>query len=133
MVVNQEIQKGKTFSMALREHKDMPDMLVNLVEVGETSGTLDKMLETLSKYYEKEYKQQQQIKQATTYPKVIVIFALSVVSGLVTFVIPSFTESITSSGGKIPLPTQIVMGIGDFAKNYGLIVLLIAAFIFKVL
>ena len=40
------------------------------------------MMETLAKYYEKEYKQQQKVRQATTYPKVIVIFALVVVSGL---------------------------------------------------
>lgn len=132
-VVNEEIQKGKTFSVALKEHKDIPDMLVNLVEVGETSGNLDKMMETLAKYYEKEYKQQQKVRQATTYPKVIVIFALSIVSGLVTFVVPSFTETIVSSGGKIPMPTQIVMGIGDFFKNYGLIVIIIAAFVYFIL
>jgi type IV pilus assembly protein PilC len=133
LVVNQEIQKGKTFSGALSEHKDIPDMLVNLVEVGETSGNLDKMMETLSKYYEKEYKQQQKIKQATTYPKVIVLFALSTVSGLVTFVVPTFVEMITSSGGEIPLPTKIVMGIADFFKNYGLGALVITAFIFLVI
>lgn len=132
-VVNEEIQKGKTFSVALKEHKDIPDMLINLVEVGETSGNLDKMMETLAKYYEKEYKQQQKVRQATTYPKVIVIFALSIVSGLVTFVVPSFTETIVSSGGKIPMPTQIVMGIGDFFKSYGLVVILIAAFVYFLL
>lgn len=132
-VVNEEIQKGKTFSVALREHKDMPDMLINLVEVGETSGTLDKMMETLSRYYEKEYKQQQKVRQATTYPKAIVIFALSIVSGLVTFVVPTFAETITSSGGSIPLPTQIVMGIADFFKSYGLALIIILAFIFLII
>jgi type IV pilus assembly protein PilC len=133
LVVNQEIQKGKTFSVALREHKDIPDMLVNLVEVGETSGTLDKMLETLSKYYEKEYKQQQKVRQATTYPKVIIVFALSIVSGLVTFVVPTFAQTIISSGGTIPLPTKIVMGMADFIKSYGLVILVMAAFIFLVI
>lgn len=133
LVVNQEIQKGKTFSGALREHKDIPDMFVNLVEVGETSGNLDKMMETLAKYYEKEYKQQQKVRQATTYPKVIVLFALSIVSGLVTFVVPTFVEMITSSGGEIPLPTKIVMGIADFSKSYGLVILLMVAFIFLIM
>ena len=109
--VNQEIQKGKTFSVALREHKEIPNMLVNMVEVGETSGSLDKMMETLASYYEKEYKQQQKIKQATTYPKLIVIFAFAIVCGLVTFVVPTFTEMIVSSGGTIPLPTRIVLSI----------------------
>ena len=130
--VNEEIQKGKTFSVALREHKDIPNMLVNMVEVGETSGSLDKMMETLASYYEKEYKQQQKIKQATTYPKLIVIFALAIVCGLVTFVVPTFTEMIISSGGTIPLPTKIVLGISDFFKNYGLATLLIIAFMFLV-
>jgi type IV pilus assembly protein PilC len=131
--VNQEIQKGKTFSVALREHKDIPDMLVNMVEVGETSGSLDKMMETLASYYEKEYKQQQKIKQATTYPKLIVIFAFAIVCGLVTFVVPTFTEMIVSSGGTIPLPTKIVLGISDFFKNYGLVTLVILAFMFTVI
>lgn len=133
LVVNQEIQKGKTFSVALREHKDIPDMLVNMVEVGESSGTLDKMMETLAKYYEKEYKQQQKVRQATTYPKAIVVFALSIVSGLVTFVVPTFAETITSSGGAIPLPTQIVMAIADFLKSYGLVLLVIIILIYILL
>ena len=102
-VVSEEIQKGKTFSISLREHKDIPDMLVNMVEVGETSGNLDTILDTLAKYYENEFKQQQKIKQATTYPKVIVIFALIVVTGLVTFVVPTFTKMIVDAGGKVPL------------------------------
>lgn len=128
-LVDEEIQKGKTFSVALREHKDMPDMLINMVEVGETSGTLDKMMETMADYYEKEYKQQQKIKQAMTYPMAICIFALVVVTGLVVKVIPIFTNMITSSGGQIPLPTRIVLAISDFLTTKGLLLLLIIALV----
>ena len=129
-VVDGEIQKGKALSVALREHKDFPDMLVNMIEVGEASGTLDKMLDTLSNYYEKEYKQQQKIKQATTYPKAIMIFALLVVSALVTFVVPTFAETISGSGGTIPLPTKIVLGVADFFKHNWIIIILIILFSF---
>lgn len=127
--VNEEIQKGKTLSVAMREHKEMPDMLTNMLEVGETSGTLDKIMGTMASYYEKEYKQQQKIKQAMTYPMVISIFALLVVTGLVVKVIPIFTGMITSSGGEIPTPTRIVMGMSDFLRTKGLLLLLIIFFI----
>jgi len=129
-VVGEEIQKGKTFSLSLREHKDIPDMMVNMIEVGETSGTLDTILDTLAKYYENEHKQQQKVKQATTYPKVIVIFAGIVVTGLVTFVVPTFTKMIITAGGKVPLPTKIVMGLSDFFRGNLITLILIVLFIF---
>lgn len=127
--VNEEIQKGKTLSVAMREHKEMPDMLINMLEVGETSGTLDKIMRTMASYYEKEYKQQQKIKQAMTYPMVISIFALLVVTGLVVKVIPIFTGMITKSGGVIPTPTRLVVGISGFLRTKGLLLLLIILFI----
>ncbi|MBU3110246.1 type II secretion system F family protein [Clostridium lacusfryxellense] len=127
--VGEEIQKGKTLSMSLREHKDIPDMLVNMVEVGETSGNLDTILDTLAKYYENEHKQQQKISQATTYPKVIVIFAMVVVTGLVTFVVPTFTKMITDAGGDVPLPTKIVMGISDFFRGNLVAIILFILFV----
>ena len=128
VVVNNEIQKGKTLSVALREHKDFPDFLINMIEVGEASGTLDQMLDTLSNFYEKENKQQQKIKQATTYPKFIFTFAMLVVIGLVTFVVPTFTETITASGGSIPMPTQIVLAISSFLKNNWIVIILVGLF-----
>ncbi|MBU3090565.1 type II secretion system F family protein [Clostridium sp. CF011] len=129
-VVSEEIQKGKTFSISLREHKDIPDMLVNMVEVGETSGNLDTILGTLAKYYENEHKLQQKIKQAITYPKVIVIFSFIVVTGIVIFVVPTFTNMIIDAGGKIPLPTKIVMGISNFFRENIIAVTLIMLFTF---
>jgi len=120
--VNEEIQKGKTLSIALKEHDDIPDMLINIIEVGETSGKLDEMMNMMAAYYEKEYKQQQKIKQATTYPKVISIFALIVVTGMVAFIVPTFAEMLKSGGGVLPMPTKIILGISDFVRSKGLIV-----------
>jgi type IV pilus assembly protein PilC len=122
LTVNEEIQKGKALSIAFREHDDIPDMLINIIEVGEASGKLDEMMNMMAVYYEKEYKQQQKIKQATTYPKVISVFALIVVTGMVTFIVPTFAEMLKSGGGVLPVPTQIILGISDFARSKGLIV-----------
>ena len=123
-----DVQKGKSLSEAMGEHKDIPNMLVNMITVGETSGTLDKILDTMAAYYDKEYKQQQKIKQALTYPAVISIFAIVVVTMLVTKVVPIFTNMISSLGGQVPMPTRIVMGISDFIKTKGLFVLALIIF-----
>lgn len=125
-ITNDDVQKGKTFSEALGKHKEIPEMLVNMIEVGETSGTLDTILEKMAAYYEKELKQQQKIKSALTYPAIISIFAIIVVNILVIKVLPTFAGMITQSGGGVlPLPTRIVMGISHFMLNYWMIIIMV--------
>ena len=122
-LTNDDVQKGKTFSEALGKHKDIPQMLINMIEVGEASGTLDTILEKMAAYYEKELKQQQKIKAALTYPAVICVVAILVVNLLVIKVLPTFAGMITQSGGgELPLPTKIVMGLSGFMINYWMVI-----------
>lgn len=125
-ITNDDVQKGKTFSEALGQHKEIPPMLINMIEVGEASGTLDTILEKMAAYYEKELKQQQKIKAALTYPAVISIVALLVVNLLVIKVLPTFAGMITQSGGgELPLPTRIVMGLSHFMINYWMVIIVV--------
>ncbi|MBL4937203.1 type II secretion system F family protein [Clostridium sp. YIM B02515] len=125
-----DLQKGKDFSEALRRHKEMPDMLVNMVEVGEVSGTLDRIMERMADYYDKEYKFSKKVSQAMTYPMVVSVFAIIVVIVLVVKVLPTFTGMLSSLGvGELPLPTRIVMGISNAIRNQGLVILAALAFL----
>lgn len=129
-LTNDDVQKGKTFSEALGIHKEIPPMLINMIEVGEASGTLDTILEKMATYYEKELKQQQKIKAALTYPAVIAVFALLVVNLLVIKVLPTFTGMITQNGGGVlPFPTMIVMGLSDFMINYWMVIIVVVVLI----
>jgi type IV pilus assembly protein PilC len=125
--VKNDIEKGSSFSEGLRKHKEIPEMLVNMISVGEVSGTLDAIMVRMADYYENSYKLQKKIKGALTYPLMICVVAIIVVNLLLIFVLPTFVGMITSSGGTLPLPTRIVMGISDFMKNYGLIFMGITA------
>lgn len=120
----EDIQKGKTLSFAFGKSKDIPPMLVNMIAVGEASGTLDSIMERMANYYDKEYKQQQKIKQALTYPAAVSIFAMVVVNILVIKVLPIFVDMIVQNGGgELPLPTRIVMGMSSvLINNYLLII-----------
>ncbi|MDF2673726.1 MAG: pilC [Clostridiales bacterium] len=116
-VVLDDVQRGNSLSTAMAKHKGFPSMLINMIEIGETSGTLDKIMDRMASYFEKEYKLSQKIKQAMTYPIVIAIVAVGVVTFLVTNVIPTFVGMLTSSGvTTLPLPTRIVIGLSDFIR-----------------
>jgi type IV pilus assembly protein PilC len=124
--VFQEVQKGVGLSVAMGAHKEIPGMLINMIAVGEVSGTIDTILERMSNYYDKEYRLNQKIKQALTYPILVSVFAILVVVILVTKVLPTFIESIASmGGGTLPLPTRMVMGLSNALRTKGFFILAI--------
>ena len=131
--VLEEVKSGRALSDALKYEEDIPDFMVNMIKAGEASGNLDKVMYEMSEYYDKLYKQQRKIKSATAYPKVVMIFAIVIVIFLLTFVVPSFVESLSSAGGELPLPTKLVLAISNFVKSYWYIILLIggAAYAYK--
>lgn len=123
--VHEDVQKGKSVSDAMKRQKDFPEMLCNMITVGESSGTLDKIMERMADYYQQEYKQQRKIKSALTYPIIIVIVAICVVTLLVIKVIPIFVTLIPSDV-PIPLPTRIVLGLSNFMQKFWWVIILAA-------
>lgn len=122
----EDVQKGKSLSDALGASNELPTMLVNMVKVGEASGTLDKIMERMAFFYDKEYKQRQKIKGAMTYPIVVSIFAVVVILVLVVKVLPVFIDMIKQNGGgELPLPTKIVMAFSNFLITKWWIILII--------
>lgn len=118
-----EVQKGRTLSAAMKQHKEFPDMLSNMITVGETSGTLDIILDRMSIFYEKESVLNQKIRGAMTYPIAVCVVAIGVVILLLTKVLPIFSDMLLSSGGKLPLPTKILMGVSEFINTKWYIVI----------
>ena len=131
--VYEEVQKGSALSEIFRKHKDIPFMLTAMVEVGEATGSLDQIMGEMADYYDKQHRQKKKIDAALTYPKFLLVFAICIVLGLVSFVVPTFVESILSAGQELPLPTQIIINISAFiTQNFLLLILIvIALFIVK--
>lgn len=113
-----EVQKGKSLSQVMGEFRLVfPELLINMIETGEISGNLDKVLERMASHYEKEYKINQKVKNALTYPAIIAIVAILVIIFLVTVVVPTFASMFSSMGAVLPISTRILMKISDFVKN----------------
>jgi type IV pilus assembly protein PilC len=129
--VHERLQMGNLLSQALEMYKGVfEDFLINMVKVGEASGSLDEIMERLADYYERNNKISQKIKSAMTYPVILAVLTVSVVILLMVKVLPMFTGVITQMGGSMPGLTRALINTSDFfVNNVFLIIFIIAALI----
>lgn len=117
--VYEDVQKGQLLSEAMkRQQVVFPELMINMIEAGELSGTMDSVLERLSYHYHREAKITAKIKSAMVYPAILSFVAVAVVVFLLTFVMPTFVEMFESSGVALPLPTRMLMGLSSALSNY---------------
>jgi type IV pilus assembly protein PilC len=111
--VYEEVQKGNSLSAAMQSQEGVfPELLFNMIQAGELGGTLDQSLKRMAHHYEKEAKLKNKVKSASIYPLVLGVFAVLVVLGLVTFVLPTITQMFDPD--QIPASTRIILGFSDF-------------------
>ena len=137
--VRGELRTGESFSAALRPYETLfPQFYVDMLRAAELAGTLDKVLEDMSGYIERDLEARQKIKSALTYPIVIMISAIATVVLLAVFVLPRFKTFFESFDAQLPLPTRMLIGVTDFLTAFwwalvgGLVFLFVAfAILFK--
>ena len=114
----EQVEGGSAFSEALAKYpKAFPPLYVNTVKAGETGGVLELVLTRLAEFAEKSQKLNSRIKAALIYPALVLTMALSVLFFLVTFIVPKFMQIFKEMNVPLPLITQILLVISDFAKN----------------
>ncbi len=113
------VQKGELLSEAFRKQKlAFPELLINMIEAGEASGTLDTVLNRMAGHFEKEAKLQNKIKSAMMYPIILSVVMILVVIILLTFVLPTFMGMLSSAGAELPITTKILMGASQLVVDY---------------
>jgi type IV pilus assembly protein PilC len=117
------IEGGDNFSEALSKHPKLFNRLyINLVRAGESSGTLDGILDRLATFLEKELELRGKIKSALTYPVIVFVFACGVTYFLLTGIVPQFASILSGLGSELPLLTRFLMGVSDFLRKGTLLI-----------
>jgi type IV pilus assembly protein PilC len=117
--VRNDIETGNSLSVSMGKHPEcFPPLMVNMCRAGEVGGFLDGVLLQIAANYEAEVKLRGKVKSAMTYPVVVFVIAIVAVIGMLLFIVPVFAGLFTSLGGKLPLPTQILVVLSDFLKSY---------------
>ena len=129
--IKNDVEAGKNFSDGLEMHKKVfSPLFISMVRAGESSGTLDEILDRLATYLEKMSNLQKKIKSAMIYPCVVFGIAILITTLMLVFIIPKFAEIFQSLNAKLPAPTQILIDISHFVRSQILLVLGAAAAIF---
>ena len=114
--VRDEVASGNNFADSIRKHpRQFDELYCNLVEAGEQSGALETMLDRLATYKEKSEALKAKIKKAMNYPIAVLCVAVIVTGILLVKVVPQFAETFSSFGAELPMFTQYVMRLSDFA------------------
>lgn len=124
--LTEDIQGGGTFAEALDKHEGIFSLAyVNIVRAGESSGTLDAVLENLAGTLEKDREFQSKVKGAFVYPVIILSAMLLVASIILIFVVPQLTELYIDLDIALPLPTRIMIGLSDFLQTFWWLVIIL--------
>ena len=115
--IYENVQKGESFSATLEMHAGtFPDFLISMVGAGETSGSLDIIMQRMADHYNKENKLKNTIKSAMIYPIILLVLCVVVVIFLFTFIMPTFIDMFEDKS-KMPVLTKILAAISDFIRE----------------
>jgi type IV pilus assembly protein PilC len=127
------ISRGSTFSEALAQYPRIFDKhYIQMVATGEASGQLDARLHELVKHMEWQQEIQSQVKQASTYPLVIVGLLLLVIVLMMTFTLPKFIKLLLQFHVTLPTPTRIVIAASNAFSSYWYLLPLIPAILYSI-
>lgn len=113
-----ELEKGKSFSVAVSQFgRSFDSAFIALVSSAEQTGQLDEVLKAVAKDYEREKKLVSEVKQALTYPSVILCAMMLVAFLMVVMVLPKLGEMYGRMDIEIPMYTRIILDVATFANK----------------
>ncbi|MFZ0035452.1 MAG: type II secretion system F family protein [Sedimentisphaerales bacterium] len=127
--IRDRVITGESFADALSDYSDYFDVIyVSMVRVGEVTGSLGQSLSTISKFMEKRKRVESKVMTAMIYPMVLILFCITAIIVLTTFVIPKIAEQIARTGQKLPLITRGLMGVSYVLTSWWLLVVIAVIF-----
>lgn len=124
-VISEDVKGGAMLSEALDKHKKVfPDFFRSMVHVGEASGKLDSVFVALADYYESDAAIKRKVKSALAYPMMLGLMTVAIVILMLTFVVPTFRETLGVMGVQEEGITEVVYTISEFLLNYWRLIVL---------
>lgn len=130
MQMSREMAAGARFSETLDKHPGVfSEFFRNSIRAGEQAGRLEEVISRLSETIDKDVEMRNTVKDAVRYPIIVICFLILAFIFVTTFTIPRIAGLFVQFNTALPLPTRIIIGVGTFMQQYGLIILgLLTAF-----
>ena len=128
MGIRSRVLEGRSLASALTDFPTSFNALYrSTVAAGEQSGHLDRVLENLADYTERQFEAWRNVEMALLYPVVLLVLAIGIVGALMVFVVPDMVRVLANMGRELPAVTQILIGASAFAQAWWWALLLTAA------
>ncbi len=122
--LSERVGAGQTFSEAMLAHpRVFGRLVVNLFKAGEASGKLAETSNQVRLHLEWQERLIADVRQALTYPVVVLCCAMLFVFIVFTFLVPRFAKLLTEINIPLPMLTRVVMGLSDFMVHHLVLIL----------
>lgn len=113
-----ELNTGANFSEALaRQGNVFPKLLINMLKTSELTGNLTESLDDMAAYYKTADSNRKQVISALTYPSVVLVISIAVLTFLLIFIIPKFQNIFDQLGSNLPGITLFLINMSTFLQN----------------
>lgn len=121
------VRSGKTFGEGLDPYQaDFGELFINMIKAGEGSGRLEEVLHELYIQIKKEHSLILKVRNAMTYPIIIILAMMGIGVFIIVFVLPNITSLFKELNAELPLATRILITVSDITQQHGLIIALTA-------
>lgn len=129
-----ELNSGENFSEAMiKQGGAFPKLLINMIKSAEMTGQLALTLDDMSGYYKTMESNRKQIISAMTYPSVVFVVSIAVITFLILYVVPQFVAIYSGAGATLPPITKFVLNFSSFVDRNILVIALLFVCIILVL
>ena len=119
MGIRSRVLEGHALHSALSEYPGSFDELYrSTIAAGEQSGYLDRVLDNLADYAERQYESGREVEMALFYPVILFIVALLIVGSLMVYVVPDMVGVLENMGQELPRMTQILISVSETLRDY---------------
>lgn len=125
--IHDRVQRGETLAGAMSNHpKVFPEIMIQMMNAGEASGSLEISFHRLSIQFEKDAHLKALVAKSMVYPIILICVIIGVVALMMIKIVPSFTSTFDELGGSLPGITLAVMAVSDFFVDYWWVMVLVA-------
>ncbi len=123
--IKESIEEGKSFSHSLSQYPSVfSPVYINMINAGESSGTLELVLERLADITEKQEDTRKKIQTSLAYPVLMGITGFAVLIFLITYIVPGIVDIFTDMNQELPPPTRLLISLSSFFQSFWWIILI---------
>lgn len=132
--LHNDVREGRNLSASMAGYPEVfPDMYINMMKAGESSGSMVGVLERLADHYKKFAEVKQAVTSALVYPCFVIGLGMMLIYVFLSYILPKFMTIFEGMDVVLPATTRILQGLSGFFEVYGLIVLLVVRLIYMLI